>query len=61
MIRHLKFCGDLIQACYWLAVEAYYALAAKTIHQSHPDSWLITRRLLDARSRVNDFISKVTT
>jgi hypothetical protein len=58
--RHVAFCRDLVLALWHGAREAYYALALKTIGHSHPDSWIVTRRMLLSRSKVNDFLNRYT-
>lgn len=60
VVDHVRFCGELVAACGWFVREKYYELAANHVGLDHPDSWLLTHRMLIARSRVNDFLSKVT-
>ena len=55
MIDFLRFTAALIRAVYWSLVEAYYALAERHVGPSHQDSWLIARRRMNARLKVNDF------
>ena len=60
MIDLLRFMLGLVRASYWVCVEAYYTVAERHVGASHPDSWLIARRRINARVRVNDFFREYT-
>lgn len=60
VVAHVRFCGDLIAACGWYLREQYYTIAVRHVGLDHPDSWMLTHRMLIARSKVNDFLSRVT-
>ena len=51
-----RFVVDLIRAAYHMVREAYYALALRHVGDHHPDAFLITRRMLNSRLVVDDFI-----
>ena len=55
MIDFLRFTLALIRACWFACVEMYYAVAESHVGSSHPDAWLIARRRMNARIKVNDF------
>jgi hypothetical protein len=58
--RHCKFCVELPVALWHWLRERYYASALNHCGNAHPDSWLLTRRMIQSRLRVNDFIRKYT-
>lgn len=60
LARHCKFCVELPVALWHWAREHYYRIALDHIGHNHPESWLITQRLLQSRVRVNDFLRKYT-
>lgn len=60
ILRHIQFCGELVSAVFHAGREKYYALALRHIAPDHPDAWLLTRRMLASRLRVNDFLSRIS-
>jgi uncharacterized protein with von Willebrand factor type A (vWA) domain len=60
VLRHIQFCGDLVRA---LANEMrfrYYRAAYRHCGETHPDAWLIARRMTHAQLAVTDFLRKYT-
>lgn len=60
LARHCRFCIELPAALWHWARELYYRVALNHVGHDHPESWLITHRMLDSRLRVNDFLRKWT-
>lgn len=56
----LAFSIDLLRALWHEMRSRYYALALRHCGDTHPDAWLLTRRMLHSRSHVNDFFSRYT-
>jgi hypothetical protein len=59
MIQHVQFCGDLMRALYHALRERYYRAALNHVGLAHPDAWLISRRLHQSQSIVNDFMRRI--
>ena len=54
----IRFMGDMIAAVRHSIRERYYLIALNHCGHAHPDSWLLTRRALQSRMRVNDFLNR---
>ena len=61
ILRFAKFLPDFVMATGHFVREHYYLIALRHIGPNHPESWLVTNRMLASRSRVNDFLTRWTT
>ena len=58
ILNFLRFLRDMGGALYWEAAYRYWSIAYRHCGESHPDAWLISRRMMMARLASNDLVRK---